>query len=106
GAEAAVARARQMREPSSGKNLTSYVLLNLAESLANADKRPGDGIVILKGAAEIFPASSLVFSRLGTALLASGDKAGAAAAYRQSVQLNPFFRFNAVQLRKLEAGGQ
>lgn len=103
GAEAALARARQMRELSSGKNLTSYVLLSLAESVANTDKRPADAIVILKGAAEIFPSSSLVFSRLGTALVASGDKAGAAAAYRQSLQLNPFYRINAVQLAKLEA---
>jgi pimeloyl-ACP methyl ester carboxylesterase len=105
GSAAAVARARQMREVSSGKNLTSYVMLGVAESLINADKKPADGVVILRGAAEIFPNTPLVFSRLGTALLATGDRTGAAAAFGRAVELNPFFRFSAVQLAKLEAGG-
>jgi hypothetical protein len=104
GAEAAVARARQMRDLSSGKNLTSHVMLAVAESSINADKKPADAVVILKGASEIFPRTPLVFSRLGTALLATGDKVGAAAAYKRVLELNPFFRFSAVQLAKLEAG--
>jgi pimeloyl-ACP methyl ester carboxylesterase len=101
GAAAAIARAKEMRAPGSGNDLTSYVIDNLAGMLERTDKRPEDAIAILKGGTEIFPDTPVLFMRLGAGLLAAGDKAGAAAAYRRAVQLNPLLRFGAVQLTKL-----
>jgi pimeloyl-ACP methyl ester carboxylesterase len=101
GAAAAIARAKEMRAPGSGHDLTSYVIENLAGRLDRTDKRPQDAIAILKGGTEIFPDTPVLFMRLGAGLLAAGDSTGAAAAYRRAVQLNPLLRFGAVQLAKL-----
>ena len=100
GVAAAIARAEQMRKPGSGKNLTSYVMVSLAGSL-NTDKRPEDAIAVLEGATRIFPDNPVLFSRLGSALLAAGNKAGAASAFKTAVGMNPFFRYSAVQAAKL-----
>lgn len=101
GTEAAITRAKEMRAPVSGKDLTSYVMDNLATVLDRTDKRPADAIAILKAATEMFANTPVLFMRLGGALLAAGDKTGAAAAYRKAVQLNPLLRFGAVQLARL-----
>ena len=101
GAAAAIARAKELRAPGSGHDLTSYVMDNLAGILERTDKRPEDAIAILKGGTEMFPNTPVLFMRLGAALVNAGDKTGAAAAYRRAVQLNPLLRFGAVQLQKL-----
>jgi predicted Zn-dependent protease len=103
GPAAALARAREMRAPGSGQDLTSYVLVNVATTLDRTDKRPADAIEILRGATAMFPDMAVLYSRLGGALLAAGDRTGAATAYRAALKMNPFFRFSAVQLAKLEA---
>jgi predicted Zn-dependent protease len=91
-----------MRAPGSGQDLTSYVLVNVATTLDRTDKRPADAIEILRAATSMFPENPVLFARLGGALLAAGDRTGSAAAYRTAVGMNPFFRFSAVQLAKLE----
>ena len=63
--------------------------LNLvAEGLA-ADRRFDDAVTVLRLNAQYFPASPQIPTRLGEALLAKGDTAGAVAAYRQALQANP-----------------
>jgi cytochrome c-type biogenesis protein CcmH/NrfG len=52
----------------------------------------------------MFPSNPVLHLRLGGALLASGDKTGAAAAYRRAVELNPLLRVGVVQLAKIEKG--
>ena len=99
---AAIARAKEMRATGSGQNLTSYVLVNVATMLDRTDKRPADAIEILRGATAMFPDVPVLYSRLGGALLAAGDRAGAATAYRTALKMNPFLRFSAVQLAKLD----
>ncbi len=101
GAAVAIERAKDLRAPGSGKNLTSYVMLDLANTLDRTDKRPADAIAILKAGTEMFPTTPAMFTRLG-GMLATVDRAAAAAAYRRAVQINPLLRFAAVQLTKLE----
>lgn len=103
GTDAAVARAKAMRAPGSGKDLTSYVMSELASVLDRTDKRPADAIAILRAGTEMFPATPVLLLRLGGTLLAAGDRTGAASAYRRAVELNPLLRFGAVQLAKLQA---
>jgi pimeloyl-ACP methyl ester carboxylesterase len=105
GAEGAVARAKELRN-TQGKDLTSYVMENVAGMLDRTDKRPADAIAVLKAATEMFPNNAVLHLRLGGALLASGDSASAAAAYRKAVSLNPLLRFGAVQLSKIEGGAR
>jgi Flp pilus assembly protein TadD len=79
---------------------------NVAGMLDRTDKRPADAIAVLKAATEMFPNNAVLHLRLGGALLASGDSASAAAAYRKAVSLNPLLRFGAVQLSKIEGGAR
>ena len=101
GAAAAITRAKELRAPGSGHDLTSYVMENVAGTLDRTDKRPDDAIAILKAGTEMFPNTPVLFMRLGAALATKGDKPGAIAAYRRAVELNPLLRFGAVQLTKL-----
>jgi pimeloyl-ACP methyl ester carboxylesterase len=103
GADAAIARAKELRD-TPGKDLTSYVLESVAGILDRTDKRPGDAIAILKAATAMFPDKAVLHLRLGNALLAAGDKAGAASAYRRAVSLNSLLRVGVVQLAKIEGG--
>ena len=103
GVSAAIARAKELRN-APGKDLTSYVMENVAGTLDRIDKKPADAIAILKAATEMFPSNPVLHLRLGGALLASGDKTGAAAAYRRAVELNPLLRVGVVQLAKIEKG--
>jgi tetratricopeptide (TPR) repeat protein len=48
-----------------------------------------EALAIFKLNVELFPASGNTHDSLGEALLASGDKAAALAAYRQSLLLDP-----------------
>ncbi len=100
GVEAAIARAKD-RRIAPNADLTSYVLENVAGVLDRTDKRPQDAIAILRAGTEMFPSNPVLNLRLGGALLAAGDKAGAVAAYRRAVSLNPLLRFGVVQLGKL-----
>jgi predicted Zn-dependent protease len=104
GPAVAVARAKELRA-SRNKDLTSYVMENVAGALDRTDKRGSEAIAILKAATEMFPQNAVLNLRLGGALLAAGDKPAAAAAYRRAVELNPLLRFGAVQLAKIEKGG-
>jgi pimeloyl-ACP methyl ester carboxylesterase len=104
GPAVAVARAKELRA-APDKDLTSYVMENVAGTLDRTDKRGSEAIAILKAATEMFPQNAVLNLRLGGALLAAGDKPAAAAAYRRAVELNPLLRFGAVQLAKIEKGG-
>jgi pimeloyl-ACP methyl ester carboxylesterase len=99
GAEAAIDRAKTMR--ALGRYVPSYVITDLAFRLDRTDKRPADAIAILRAGAGMFPSTTLVFGRLGAALAAAGDTAGAISAYRRALEINPLVRFYAVQLEKL-----
>ena len=103
GAPAAIARAKEIRAPGSGKHLTSYVLVELAARLDRTDKRPADAIAVLRAGTEIFPSTPILYGRLGAALATAGDRPGAIAAYSRAVEINPLLRFYAVQLGKLQA---
>jgi hypothetical protein len=100
GVEAAIARAKELRNTST-VDVTSYVFENVAGMLNRDDKRPQDAIVILRAATEMFPRNAVLQLRLGGALMAAGDNAAAAAAYRRATTLNPLLRYAAVQLAKL-----
>ena len=103
GPAAAVARAKELRA-APDKNLTSYVMENVAGVLDRTDKRAPEAIAILTAATEMFPKNAALHMRLGGALLAAGDKPAAAAAYRKATELNPLLRFGVVQLAKIEKG--
>jgi hypothetical protein len=100
GVEAAIARAKELRNTST-VDVTSYVFENVAGMLNRDDKRPQDAIVLLRAATEMFPRNAVLQLRLGGALMAAGDNAAAAAAYRRATTLNPLLRYAAVQLAKL-----
>ena len=103
GPAAAIARAKELRA-APDKDLTSYVMENVAGTLDRTDKRGPEAIAILKAGTEMFPKNAVLHMRLGAALLAAGDKPGAAAAYRRAVELNPLLRSGVVQIAKIEKG--
>jgi tetratricopeptide (TPR) repeat protein len=63
--------------------------LNLVSEGLVADRRFDDAVAVLRLNAQYFPTSPQIPTRLGEALLAKGDTAGAVASYRQALQANP-----------------
>jgi len=91
GLDSALRAYRGLREVYYGRAAYDFgePTLNLvAEGLA-ADRRFDDAVAVLRLNAQYFPASPQIPTRLGEALLAKGDTAGAVAAYRQALQVNP-----------------
>jgi pimeloyl-ACP methyl ester carboxylesterase len=102
GGAAAAARLREMAAPGASGYLSSYVVEGAAMGLLRADSASAAGIELLRAGVELFPEQPVLRMRLGAALRASGDLAGAADAYRRAVVLNPLLRSAAVQLARLE----
>jgi hypothetical protein len=102
GGAAAAARLREMGAPGAPGYLSSYVVEQAAAGLLRADSASAAGIEILRAGVELFPEQPVLRMRLGAALRAAGDRAGAADAYRRAVALNPLLRSAAVQLARLE----
>jgi hypothetical protein len=102
GGAAAAARLREMGAPGAPGYLSSYVVEQAAAGLLRADSASAAGIALLRAGVERFPDKPVLHMWLGGALRASGDRAGAADAYRRAVALNPMLRFAAVQLARLE----
>jgi hypothetical protein len=103
GTDAAISRAGILRAPGSGKDLTSYVMSELANTLDRTDKRPADAISILRAGVAMFPNNAVLHMRLGGALATAGDRAAAADSYRKAVTLTPLLRYGVVQLGKMTA---
>ena len=63
-------------------------LLYLAGALASSG-RPADALPYFQRALEAGPRSTIALNGLGLTRLATGDRAGAAAAFRESLRLDP-----------------
>lgn len=65
--------------------------------------RPRTALAVMKLTAELYPASANAFDSLGEAYAATGDKAAAIVAYRQSLRLDPANKNAVERLKRLEA---
>ena len=65
--------------------------------------RAADAVALFRANAELYPRSANVHDSLGEALAAAGDREGAVASYRRSLQLDPGNRNAVEQLRRLGA---
>jgi len=66
-------------------------------------KRYADAIRIFRFTVELYPQSSNAYDSLGEAYMDAGDKAGAIANYRKSLELNPANKSATQVLAKLES---
>ena len=71
------------REPKNGE-----ALLYLAGAIASTG-RPTDALPYFERALKAGPRSTMALNGLGLTRLAVGDRAGAAAAFRESLRINP-----------------
>ena len=67
--------------------------------------RPADALPYFERALEADPASTMALNGLGLTRLAVGDKTGAAAAFRESLRLDPKQADIARTLAELRGGG-
>jgi choline-sulfatase len=86
-------------EPRNGE-----ALLYLAGALASGG-RPAEALPYFERALEAGPASTMVLNGLGLTRLAVGDRAGAAAAFRESLRLDPKQADIARTLAEVRRGG-
>jgi imidazolonepropionase-like amidohydrolase len=83
----------EVREPE--MNMLGYELLQ--------KKKVKEAVAVFRLAAEAFPQSANAHDSLGEALLADGDRAGATAEYRRTLELDPGSESAKRQLEKLSA---
>ena len=79
-------------------------LLYLAGALASGG-RPAEALPYFERAREADPASTMVLNGLGLTRLAVGDRPGAAAAFRESLRLDPTQADIAQALAEVRRGG-
>jgi Photosynthetic reaction centre cytochrome C subunit/Tetratricopeptide repeat len=104
GAEAAVARYKELREKyleQGSYDFSDWPLNRLGESLVK-DKKAGDAVTILELNAEVHPASGWTRYLLGEAYQAAGDRDKAKASYRKALELAPDNEAAKKRLEELE----
>ena len=100
GSDAAAARLDDLaRSPKD--HLTEFVVGTAAVTLASDNKRPDLALALATAGARLFPESTFLLDRLGEWKAASGDLAGARAAWTKALELDPYDAFAAVQLKRL-----
>jgi tetratricopeptide (TPR) repeat protein len=77
-------------------------LLRLGNRLRE-QKRPDDALAVYRAASEVFPASANAQAGIGQVCLEKGDLAGAEAAFRRALELEPGNRGAAQGLKAVEA---
>jgi Flp pilus assembly protein TadD len=103
GADSAARAYRALRERYYGRSAYDFgegTLVIVAGRLAR-ERRFDDAVMIARLNIEFFPQSSQSVTGLGEVLRMRGDTTGAAAAYRQALQLNPNDQGARMRLREL-----
>jgi choline-sulfatase len=95
---------RLFREAIERQPKNTEALLYLAGALASGG-RPAEALPYFERAREADPASTMVLNGLGLTRLAVGDRRGAAAAFRESLRLDPTQAEIADTLAKVRRGG-
>jgi CubicO group peptidase (beta-lactamase class C family) len=101
GVDAAVARVRELKAKEPGAWSYEEAHFNAAGYRLLAEKRAADAVKVFTLGTELFPRNGNPWDSLGEALLASGEKEKAIAAYRRSVELDPKNRNGIEALEKL-----
>jgi len=101
GLDAALARVRELKamEPAAWSFEEAH--FNAAGYRLLSGKRPADAVRVFTLGTELFPENGNPWDSLGEALLATGEKEKAIAAYRRSVELDPKNRNGIEALEKL-----
>ncbi len=101
GLDAALARVRALKamEPAAWSFEEAH--FNAAGYRLLSEKRPADAVKVFTLGTELFPENGNPWDSLGEALLATGEKDKAIAAYRRSVELDPKNRNGVEALEKL-----
>lgn len=101
GLDAALARVRELKAKEPAAWSFEEAHFNAAGYRLLAEKRPADAVRVFTLGTELFPENGNPWDSLGEALLATGEKEKAIAAYRRSVELDPKNRNGAEALEKL-----
>ena len=104
GAGARTRRIGLFRQAVEREPRNAEALLYLAGALASGG-RPAEALPYFERALEAGPASTMVLNGLGLTRLAVGDRAGAAAAFRESLRLDPKQADIARTLAEVRRGG-
>jgi tetratricopeptide (TPR) repeat protein len=101
GASAVSARLRELAADST-HYVSSYVPGSLFLALQR-ERKSDEALAVIRTGVDLFPRSSVLWTRLADAHAARGEKDAAIAAYRRALEADPFNRVAAVQLEKLGA---
>jgi pimeloyl-ACP methyl ester carboxylesterase len=99
GVEAAARRIDALSR-SRTEHLSEFVVGTAAVTLANDAKRPDLAIGVAMAGAKLFPESVFLLDRIGEWKAASGDAAGARAAWTRALALDPYDSFAASRLER------